>query len=85
MKIALEAAAPWVAVAIGGIGPYVSGYLIREVRYHGLRYVCSRAKRQAASIADDSPIKPKVEANVQQLEMMLSEMIQDTARFWQGH
>jgi hypothetical protein len=86
MKIAMEAAAPWIAVAVGGIGPYISVYLIQEVRYYGLRRVVDRAKRFAATVPADAPNKAEIDANVQELETMLSDLIRDSASFWHdGH
>lgn len=77
--LVLESAAPWFAVAIGAIGPYVSAYIMNKIRLRGLRAIMADFETQVKGAPDGSKSREIAEANMEQVRLMINENIMDTA------
>jgi hypothetical protein len=81
-RMILLASAPWLAVCLATVGPYVSRFLINTAKYYGLMHSLGRAKKLLASVPPDAPNRASVESNVRELETMISDLIKDSATLW---
>lgn len=75
----VEAIAPWVAVAIGAVGPYASAFIMNKLRLRGLRSIMSDFEAQVRSAPEGSQSRAVAEANLEQVRQMINENIMDTA------
>src|SRR5262245_8725782 len=44
--LALEALAPWIAVAVGAVGPIITAFIMNKLRLRGLKSVIADAEAQ---------------------------------------
>lgn len=77
----LEIAAPSIAVIIATLGPYATRFLKHQTRYYGLHYLLTRAKKFAASTAEDSQSRTEANATVQKLELIINDLNNESAGF----
>ncbi|WP_156653213.1 hypothetical protein [Methylobacterium sp. Leaf111] len=81
-KIALEAAAPWVAIGISFLGPIVAGMLLNTARYRGTQFLLNRAEKLHDAIPDDAANasqREQVAANIREYRQTLSDILHDAA------
>ncbi|WP_338830167.1 hypothetical protein [Bradyrhizobium sp. 27S5] len=77
--LALEGAAPWIAVFIGAAGPLVSAYILNKFNLRGLKAAMAEFEIQVAAAPVGSPSRATAEANLEQLRQMINENLIDTA------
>jgi len=75
----VESAAPWIAVAIGAIGPLLSMYILNKFNLRGLRAAIADFEQQIANSPEGSQSRATAEANIEQLRQMINENTLDTA------
>jgi hypothetical protein len=74
-----EAAAPWVAVSIGAVGPLLSAYILNKFNLRGLKAAMAEFEIQIAAAPPGSRSRATAEANIEQLRQMINENLIDTA------
>ena len=74
-----EAAAPWVAVCIGAMGPLLSAYILNKFNLRGLKAAMAEFELQIACAPAGSQSRITAEANLEQLRQMINENLIDTA------
>ncbi|RXG88735.1 hypothetical protein EAS61_29145 [Bradyrhizobium zhanjiangense] len=82
--LAVQAAAPSIAVFISAIGPSVSRLLLNVGRWIGLHFTLKQANRLAKSMPEGSDARKQAEANVEQIHALLNDLIWETTQIFRA-
>jgi len=82
-KLILEAAAPWVAIAISFVGPIVAGLILNFARYYGTQFLLRKATRLLNEVPDgedNQAQRAQIAANIREYRQTLSDILHDASQ-----